>query len=106
MASNDYLFDIINDCVKTQEEIDEENKHGWEKLDPPQCCFINMFPKEYALNPDNEINVFPEHFWLKRNIRLLKQRIKQHRYKDDGEREYFERKIKLYEQQLDVIMCM
>lgn len=62
--------------VKTDEELEIENKHCWHTHEPPLICFNNCFSKEYVNDPNNWKNVYPEYYWLDRNKKIIESRLK------------------------------
>ena len=78
----DIDFTII---VKTPQEIAAENKHGWDNISAPMCCFNNCFKREEALKPSHWKNIYPEYYWIMRRKRKVQTKIKQHDYHDDDE---------------------
>lgn len=98
------LDELISSVVKTPEEIEEENKHSWLKLQPPTCCFENCFKRDAALNPHNWKNIFPEYYWLYRKKRNAKQQIKQHKYKSDEELQALQRSVEKYNELIESVM--
>ena len=76
---------LISSIVKTEDELIEENKHGWIKQPPPLICFQNCFKKTYAADYHNWKNIYPEYYWTIQKRRSLETKIKRHQYKDNDE---------------------
>ena len=76
---------LIASIVKTDEELAEEDKHGWIKQPPPLVCFQNCFKYEYASDYHNWKNVYPEYYWAAQKRRVLEAKIKSKRYKGEEE---------------------
>lgn len=70
----------ILSIVKTNEELIEENKHGWYDKPPPLTCYYNCFKKSDALKPVNYKIIFPEYYYTYRILNRLKDKYKHQRY--------------------------
>ena len=81
----DNLDELISSIVKTEAELDEENKHGWIKQPPPSICSQNCFKKTYAADYHNWKNIYPEYYWTIQKRRTLEAKIKRHQYKSELE---------------------
>ena len=99
----DNLDSLISSIVKTEDELAEENKHGWIKQSPPLICFQNCFSKSFANNHHNWKQVYPEYYWTTQRQRHLKAKIKQHQYKDNNELANINKQIKSCENKLSQI---
>lgn len=81
----DNLDELISSIVKTEDELAEENKHGWIKQPPPLICFQNCFKKTYAADYHNWKNIYPEYYWTIQKRRTLEAKIRRHQYKSESE---------------------
>lgn len=81
----DNIDSLISSIVKTEDELAEEDKHGWIKQQPPIICFQNCFLKSYASDYHNWKNIYPEYYWTIQKRKSLEQKIKKHQYKSEEE---------------------
>ena len=84
-SSSAELDSLISSIVKTEDELAEENKHGWIKQPPPSICFQNCFKKTYAADYHNWKNIYPEYYWTIQKRRTLEAKIRRHQYKSEEE---------------------
>lgn len=100
LASEPNLDELISTLIKSDEEIEIENNHGWEKNSAPLACFTNCFCKEYADNQHNWKEIYPEYYWTIKRIKNIKRRIK--RLKVDTVDELIELQEQLSEYRLSI----
>ena len=101
--NSDELDTLISSIVKSESELAEESKHGWQHRSPPSICFNNCFPKSIAYDSSNWINLFPEYYWLNKKCEKLNNLIKRHYYKDESEHNYWLKLIQKYKEQMKFI---
>ena len=95
---------IISEMIKTPEELDNESKHGWIHRSPPLVCFNNCFPKSFAENPSNWIDVYPEYYWLNNKCEKLNIKIEQQLYRNESERKYWLKLIQKYRNEMNKLL--
>lgn len=99
----DNIDTLISSIVKNSDEIEAENRHGWKHLSPPSCCFNNCFKKTDALDESNWINIYPDYYWTMNKYNLLKKKIEDKLYRDEGEHEYWLKLLQKYIQYINQI---
>ena len=98
------LDSLILSIVKTEDELTEENKHGWIKQPPPTICFQNCFDKTFAIDYHNWKNIYPEYYWTLQRRRTFEQKIKKHQYKTEDELIVLERQIYKCNKRLSTVL--
>ena len=77
-------------------------RHGWHDADkqPPLSTQFNCFKKEFAMSPDNYIDVYPAYYWLMVKLNSLNRRLRIGDYKNLSQKHYFEKKVAQYQSEL------